>query len=82
MTWPWEKSVQARLLMIFVGLLSAALVALNIAMTGYLARTQLEEAANHLQIQSLLAARTLEDPLTVYSHELEERDHDDHHDEH
>lgn len=68
--------------MIFVGLLSAALVALNIAMTGYLARTQLEEAANHLQIQSLLAARTLEDPLTVYSHELEERDHDDHHDEH
>ena len=82
MTWPWERSVLARILFVLVGLLSSALLVLNLAMGGFLADAQLEEAANHLQIQSLLAARTLEDPLGAYSHELEERhedDDDDHH---
>ena len=52
-------------------------------MDRLLEKAQLDEAANHLQIQAMIAANSLEDPLSVYRHELEEyeRDHDDGHDD-
>lgn len=78
MIWPWQRSVQARLLLILVGLLAGVLVLLNLSMGWLLVGAQVEEAANHLQIQSLIAARSLEDPLSVYSHELEEHERYEH----
>jgi signal transduction histidine kinase len=87
-TWPWQKSIQARIVLILVGLLSAVLLFVNLQMGRLLASAQLEETANHLQIQALLAANSLEDPLSVYGHELEEHerheddDDDDDDDEH
>jgi signal transduction histidine kinase len=72
--------------LILVGLLSAVLLLVNLQMGSLLARAQLEETANHLQIQALLAANNLQDPLSGYRHEFEEHeddddDHGDHHDD-
>lgn len=49
-------------------------------MAYLLARSELEETAHHLQIQALIAAGNLQDPLSSYSGELEhfEDDDDDH----
>jgi len=46
-------------------------------MSKVLSAAQLEETANHLQIQALLAAVTLQDPLSGYQQELEDDDDDD-----
>ena len=83
MSWPWRRSIQARIILILVGLLGAVLLILNLRMDRLLEKAQLDEAANHLQIQAMIAANSLEDPLSVYRHELEEyeRDHDDGHDD-
>ena len=83
MSWPWRRSIQARIILILVGLLGAVLLLLNLRMDGLLERAQLDEAANHLQIQAMIAANSLEDPLSVYRHELEEyeKDHDHDHDD-
>lgn len=79
MSWPWRRGIQAQLLLLLVGLLSAVLLIVNLSMGWLLTRAQVEEAANHLQIQSLIAARSLEDPLSAYSHELEEHERREHH---
>ena len=74
MTWPWQRSIQARIVLILGGLLSLVLLFVNLEMWSVVSQAQLEESANHLQIQALLAGRNLEDPLSGYSHELEEGD--------
>lgn len=79
MSWPWRRGIQAQLLVLLVGLLSAVLLIVNLSMGWLLTRAQVEEAANHLQIQSLIAARSLEDPLSAYSHELEEHERREQH---
>jgi signal transduction histidine kinase len=84
LTWPWQRSIGARIVLIVVGLLSVVLLLVNLVMARLLLASELEEAANHLQIQALMAAQALQDPLSGYSRELgklESRDHDDH-DEH
>lgn len=77
MKWPWQRSIQARIVLILAGLLSAVLVLVNFEMGKTLRAAQLEETANHLQIQALLAAATLQDPLSGYRQELENHKHDD-----
>ena len=76
MIWPWQRSIQARIVLILAGLLSGVLLLVNLEMARYLSQSQLEESANHLQIQTLLAARSLQDPLSEYGRELEDDDHD------
>lgn len=72
MTFPWQRSVQARLLLILVGLLSAVLLLINLAMARIVNKAQQEDTLGQLQIQSLIAAKTLEAPITDYYHDLEE----------
>jgi signal transduction histidine kinase len=73
--------------------MAAVLILLNVVMARLLLRSELEETANHLQIQALVAAQTLQDPVSGYALELEELEpehdedgekHDEHedHDEH
>jgi signal transduction histidine kinase len=78
MIWPWQRSIQARIVLILGGLLSGVLLLVNLEMARFLSHSQLEESANHLQIQTLLAARSLQDPLSEYGRELDDDDH--HHD--
>lgn len=85
MSWPWQRSIQNRITLVVVGLLLAVLVLVNLGMAFLLLRAQVEETANHLQIQALAAAQTLQDPLASYASELrylEERaEHEEEQDE-
>ena len=45
MTWPWQRSIGARIVLILVGLLAAVLILLNIVMARLLLRSELEETA-------------------------------------
>lgn len=58
--------------MILVGLMAGVLLLLNVVMGKLLLRSELEETANHLQIQALVAAQALQDPLSGYSKEIDE----------
>ncbi|MCA9790688.1 MAG: HAMP domain-containing protein [Candidatus Eremiobacteraeota bacterium] len=69
--------IQHRILVVVGGLLSLALAVVNLGVGQLLGEAQLEESANHLQIQALLAARYLEDPVSGYVHELEEGDYEE-----
>ncbi|MGE0491008.1 MAG: sensor histidine kinase [Vulcanimicrobiota bacterium] len=69
--------IQHRILAVIGGLLSLALLLVNLGVGQLVSEAQLEESANHLQIQALLAARYLEDPLSGYLHELEEGDYEE-----
>lgn len=85
MSWPWQRSIQARIVGVVGGLLLAVLVVVNLGMAYLLAGAELEQTANHLQIQALVAARNLQDPLSSYSdelHKLEEEDEAEHEHEH
>ena len=81
MSWPWRRSIEIRIMAVMGGLLTAVLILLNAGMAYLLAKAELEETANHLQIQALIAARNLQDPLSSYSGELkhleEDEDEDD-----
>ena len=82
MTWPWQRSIQARIVLILAGLLSFVLLLVNLGMGRLLSAAQLEETANHLQIQALLAAGALQDPLSGYRRELEDHEEHEEDDEH
>ena len=78
MNWPWQRSIQARVVLILGGLLSLVLLFINLEMGRVLSQAQREEGANHLQIQALLAAHSLEDPLSGYRRELEDHEQEHH----
>lgn len=84
MIWPWQRSIQTRLMVLVGGLLFTVLTVVNAGMSYLLTEAELEESANHLQIQALVAARNLQDPLSSYYGELEYLEDDDHdeHDDH
>lgn len=82
MSWPWQRSIELRIVTLVVGLLLGVLVLVNLGMAYFLQQAQLEETANHLQIQALVAAQTVQDPLASYSGELrhlEEHEDEEHH---
>lgn len=97
MSWPWQRSIQTRIVALIGGLLCSVLLVVNVGMAYFLARSELEETAHHLQIQGLVAASSLQDPLSSYSGEFQhladaededdddddddDDDHDHHHDE-
>lgn len=84
MSWPWQRSIELRIVAVVVGLLLGVLVLVNLGMAYFMQQAQLEETANHLQIQALVAAQTLQDPLASYSGELrhleEQEDEEKRHD--
>lgn len=66
MSWPWQRSIQARIVLLFLGLTASVLMAVNVIMAKTIVRGEIEEAGNHLQIQALMAASALQDPLSGY----------------
>jgi two-component system sensor histidine kinase MprB len=62
-----------------MALLLVLLAILNGRMRAIIVRSQEDEALHHLQVQAMVAAGSLRDPLNVYGDELEDHEEDEKH---
>jgi two-component system OmpR family sensor kinase len=70
--WPWQRSLQTRLVVAYGGLFLVVLALLMAVVVRVVYQAQLSDAEHNLKIQAFLAANALEDPLSGYASEFEE----------
>ncbi|RME60061.1 MAG: hypothetical protein D6790_09895, partial [Caldilineae bacterium] len=70
--WPWQRSLQTRIVLTYGAVFAAALVLLMARVSQVVYEAQLSDAEHNLEIQSFLAANALEDPLSGYAADFEE----------
>lgn len=87
---PWRRRLHYRLIMAYGFLFIIVLTLLMVLVVNTVYDVQMNQAEHNLEVQALLAAKALEDPMSGYSGELEEyerresqqaEDDDDHNDE-
>ncbi len=70
--WPWQRSLQTRLVMTY-GLIFVVVLVLLVARISRLIYTvQLDQAEHGLEVEAFLAANALEDPLSGYQADFDE----------
>ncbi|MBX3052043.1 MAG: HAMP domain-containing protein [Caldilineaceae bacterium] len=70
--WPWQRSLQSRIVLTYGGIFVVVLVLLMIRVVQVVYTTQLSDAEHNLEIEAVLAANALEDPLSGYDAEFDE----------
>lgn len=81
--WPWQRSLQARMIIAFSGAFLVILMLLTIWLGRAVYNTYLAAAEHDLEVATFLASNALEDPLSGYADEFAqyqrweaEREHD------
>lgn len=80
--WPWQRSLQSRILLAYGGVFVLVLVLLLGRVVQIVYAAQVSDAQQDLEIDAFLAANALEDPLSGYDEEFDEyarweAEHDD-----
>lgn len=70
--WPWQRSLQSRILFAYGGVFVLVLALLMIRVVQIVYATQLSDAEHNLEIEAFLAANALEDPISGYDTEFAE----------
>jgi len=70
--WPWQRSLQARIVVAYGGVFLVVLALLMAVVVRVVYQAELNNAEHNLEIQAFLAANALEDPLSGYASEFEE----------
>ncbi len=70
--WPWQRSLQQRIVLTYGTIFFAVLALLMVWVSRIVYTVQLSDAEHNLELQAFLAANTLEDPLSGYNVEFEE----------
>lgn len=68
--WPWQRSLQARMIVAYGGAFLIILAALTFWLARTVYNTYLESAEHDLEVAAFLAANALEDPLSGYADEF------------
>lgn len=68
--WPWQRSLQARMIIAFGGAFLIILALLTIWLGRTVYNTYLEAAEHDLEVAAFLASNALEDPLSGYADEF------------
>jgi signal transduction histidine kinase len=68
--WPWQRSLQARMITAFGGAFLVILTLLTFWLGGAVYDTYLEAAEHDLEVAAFLASNALEDPLSGYADEF------------
>ncbi len=72
--WPWQHSLQYRILFVYGAVFLATLVLLVIWIADAVYRADLEAGEHELEVTAFLAANALEDPLSGYKAEFEKHE--------
>ncbi len=70
--WPWQRSLQVRLILAFGGTFLVILALLTFWISREVYRTYIDSAEHDLEVAAFLAANALEDPLSGYANEFEQ----------
>lgn len=80
--WPWQRSLRLRILLSFGAVVLLVLALATILVSRAVYRAVVQEAERALELEAVLAANALEDPLSGYVAELEAyQDRDAEHDD-
>ncbi len=80
--WPWQRSLRLRILLSFGAVVLLVLALATILVSRAVYRAVVQEAERALELEAVLAANALEDPLSGYVAELESyQDRDAEHDD-
>lgn len=81
--WPWQRSLQARILLMYGSVFGVVLALLMLVIGRAVYQAQLANAQQALEVEAFLAANALQDPLSGYADEFKahERDDDQHDDD-
>ncbi len=69
--WPWQRSLQARILLTYGTVFVVALVLLMLVIGQIVYQAQLANAERTLEVEAFLAANTLQDPRSGFAVEFE-----------
>ena len=69
--WPWQRSLQTRILLTYGAIFVGVLVLLLLVIGRFVYQAQADGAERTLEIEAFLAANALQDPLSGYSAEFE-----------
>jgi len=69
--WPWQRSLQTRLALAYGAIFVGVLALLMLAVGQVVYRTSVSEAERNLQLAAILAANSLQDPVSGYAAEFE-----------
>lgn len=69
--WPWQRSLQRRILFTYGAVFAAVILVLMAAVGRVVYQAALEEAHHALEVEAFLAANALEDPRSAYVAEFE-----------
>ncbi len=72
---PWRRRLHYRLIVNYGALFIVVLSLLMAIVINTIYSVQIDQAEHDLEVRALLAANSLEDPLSGYSHELEDYEH-------
>lgn len=75
--WPWQRSLRLRILLSFGGVVLLVLALTTALVSGAVYRAVVQEAERALELEAVLAANALEDPLSGYLEELESHRRED-----
>ncbi len=70
--WPWQRSLQVRMILAFGGTFLVILALLTFWISREVYRTYIDSAEHDLEVAAFLAANALEDPLSGYANEFEQ----------
>lgn len=70
--WPWQRSLQVRMILAFGGTFLVILSLLTFWISREVYRTYIDSAEHDLEVAAFLAANALEDPLSGYANEFEQ----------
>jgi two-component system OmpR family sensor kinase len=69
--WPWQRSLQARILLTYGSIFVAILALLTLVIGRVVYQAQLTTAERTLELEAFLAANALQDPLSGYASEFD-----------
>lgn len=71
-TWPWQRSLQYRIIFAYGAVFVAVLLLLSIWIGQVIYQASVDAAVHDLEVVAFLAANALEDPLSGYREEFDE----------